>query len=284
VVRNISTRTGEADKALVSSQEHRKDKAMTELDPYRQDLKERFIKARGFWSPDWDPVLALAPSYFEAYTQYSAVPWATGTLEPKVKELIYTAIDASCTHLHTNGLHTHIRNALRYGATKEEIVEVYELTSVLGIHSLSVGVPALLKVARDSGNAIDLPPLTEAQEATRATFIKNRGYWNELWENVLKLSPQFFEAYSNLSSVPWLTGTLEPKTRELIYLAVSAAPTHLFAPSIESHIANALELGVTVGQIMEVLEMVSVLGIHTFTVGMPVLMEELELAGVSMED
>jgi alkylhydroperoxidase/carboxymuconolactone decarboxylase family protein YurZ len=257
---------------------------MSELDPRRQELKERFIKARGFWSPDWDPVLSLAPEYFEAYTQYSSVPWATGTLEPKVRELIYTAIDASCTHLHVNGLHTHVRNALGYGATKEEIMEVYELTSVLGIHSITVGVPALLQAAKAVGKPVDLPPLTKDQEEVKAKFIKNRGYWNDLWETVLKVSPEFFEAYSNLSSVPWLTGSLEPKVRELIYLAISAAPTHLFEPSILSHARNALELGATVQEIMEVFEMVTVLGIHTFTVGMPVLIEELERAGMATTD
>ena len=41
-------------------------------------------------------------------------------------------------------------------------------------------------------------------------FIKNRGYWAELWDGVLELSPDYFEAYSNLSSVPWNSGSLAP--------------------------------------------------------------------------
>ena len=57
----------------------------------------------------------------------------------------YTAIDAATTHLYEPGLRTHIRNALRYGATKEEIMEVLELVSVLGIHSCTLGVPVLLE-------------------------------------------------------------------------------------------------------------------------------------------
>ena len=73
------------------------------------------------------------------------MPWRHGTLEPKIKELIYVAIDAATTHLYEPGLRAHIRNALRYGATKEEIMEVLELVSVLGIHACTLGVPVLLE-------------------------------------------------------------------------------------------------------------------------------------------
>ena len=38
--------------------------------------------------------------------------------------------------------------ALRYGATKEEIMEVYQLTSVLGMHTCTMGVPVLLDELR----------------------------------------------------------------------------------------------------------------------------------------
>jgi alkylhydroperoxidase/carboxymuconolactone decarboxylase family protein YurZ len=66
-------------------------------------------------------------------------------LEPKVKEMIYIAFDVAATHLYQPGLRAHIRNALGYGATREEIMEVIELVSVIGIHSAAVGVPILLE-------------------------------------------------------------------------------------------------------------------------------------------
>jgi alkylhydroperoxidase/carboxymuconolactone decarboxylase family protein YurZ len=62
-----------------------------------------------------------------------------------VKELIYVAIDASTTHLYEPGVRQHIRNALGYGASKEEVMEVLELVSVLGIHACTLGVPVLLE-------------------------------------------------------------------------------------------------------------------------------------------
>lgn len=38
----------------------------------------------------------------------------------------------------------HIRNALKYGATVEEILEVLEMISALGIHSCTFGIPILM--------------------------------------------------------------------------------------------------------------------------------------------
>jgi alkylhydroperoxidase/carboxymuconolactone decarboxylase family protein YurZ len=76
---------------------------------------------------------------------FSSVPWKTGSLEPKVRELIYIAIDSATTHLYEPGLRVHIQNALKYGATVREIMEVYQLTAVLGIHTLTFGVPHLIE-------------------------------------------------------------------------------------------------------------------------------------------
>ncbi|GAA3551720.1 hypothetical protein GCM10022222_39130 [Amycolatopsis ultiminotia] len=111
----------------------------------QNELREAFVKERGYWNTFWEGLLGLDPEFFEAYLNFSAVPWRKGVLEPKTKELIYTAIDASTTHLYEPGLRQHIRNALGYGATKEEIMEVLELTSVLGIHTCTLGVPVLME-------------------------------------------------------------------------------------------------------------------------------------------
>jgi alkylhydroperoxidase/carboxymuconolactone decarboxylase family protein YurZ len=117
---------------------------MTELTERQRALKETFIADRGYWAPFYDGLLTLDTDFFELFLNFSAHPWRTGSLEPKVREFIYIAIDSSTTHLNEPGLRVHLRNALKYGATKEEIMEVYELVSVLGMHTLTLGVPALL--------------------------------------------------------------------------------------------------------------------------------------------
>lgn len=110
----------------------------------RAELKKNFIEKRGYWNDFWDGLLALDPTFFKAYLEFSSVPWQSGVLEPKIKELIYIAIDAATTHLYEPGLRIHIKNALRYGASKSEIMEVLQLVSVLGMHSCTMGVPVLI--------------------------------------------------------------------------------------------------------------------------------------------
>ena len=126
---------------------------MSELDDRRRALRDDFLDKRGYWNAFWDGLLTLDPDFFEAYLAFSGVPWANGPLEPKAKELVYIAIDASTTHLYEPGLRQHIRNALRHGATREEIMEVYELTSVLGIHTCTLGVPVLLEELEGAASA-----------------------------------------------------------------------------------------------------------------------------------
>src|SRR5947207_2785679 len=111
----------------------------------KRRLRDEFIDVRGYWTPFWDGLLELDEDFFEAYTRFSSVPWQSGPLEPKVKELVCTAFDVAATHLYTPGLRQHIRNALAYGASREEVLEVIELASVIGIHSCVVGVPILLE-------------------------------------------------------------------------------------------------------------------------------------------
>jgi alkylhydroperoxidase/carboxymuconolactone decarboxylase family protein YurZ len=114
------------------------------MDEKKQKLKAEFTAARGYWSPIWDDILDSSPDFFEAYMKFSSVPWKTGTLSPKMRELIYIAIDSATTHLYEPGLRVHIQNALKYGATVHEIMEVYQLTSVLGIHTVTFGMPHLV--------------------------------------------------------------------------------------------------------------------------------------------
>jgi len=248
---------------------------MPDTDARRRALREEFERARGYWSEVWNDLLELDPDFFEAYMNLSSVPWRRADgLEPKLRELIYVAIDASTTHLYGAGTRIHMRNALKYGATREEIMEVLQLTSVLGVHSCTVGVPILMEELALAGRTMETErPLTPEQEALKAEFVATRGYWSELWEGVLRLSPEYFEAYKEFSSVPWRKGTLSPRDKELVYIAIDAATTHLYEPGIRIHIRNALKHGATAAEIMEVFELISVLGIHTCTDSVPILME-----------
>ena len=251
---------------------------MTDLSERQQAIKDNFIENRGYWSDIWDQVLHLSPDYFEAYTELSSVPWTHGVLEPKVKEFMYIAADASTTHLYNAGTRIHIQNALRHGATVDEVFEVLQLTSVLGIHSCIVGVPILLEELAAAGMGVE-ETLDARREALKTSFTESRGYWAPFLEGLLQLSPEFFEAYLKLSSVPWRTGTLEPKVKEFVYIAIDGATTHLYEPGLRQHIRNAIGHGASKDELMEVLQLVSAIGVHTMTDSVPILMKEAKAAG-----
>jgi len=113
------------------------------LSERQEEIKAQFTAKRGYWNSFWDGFLRLDAEFFATYTAMSSHPWEHGTLEPKVKEFIYCAFDASATHMFEIGLRQHIANAIRYGATAEELMEVFELASGIGIESFALALPAL---------------------------------------------------------------------------------------------------------------------------------------------
>ena len=254
------------------------------LDQRRKQLKEQFTRARGYWNALWDDILYLSPEFFEAYMHFSSVPWKSGVLEPKVREFIYISIDAATTHQHDQGLHVHSGNALRYGATKEELLEVLQLACIAGMHTLTMGVPVLLDEMRKAGRPASFDnTLSEQQEAMKQDFTAKLGYWSELWDATLRASPECFESAKNLAAVPWQYGVLKPKIRELIYIAIDSSTTQLYEPALREHIRNALRYGASMEEIMEVFELASVLGIHAYTLGVPVVVDELKKARIPLD-
>jgi alkylhydroperoxidase/carboxymuconolactone decarboxylase family protein YurZ len=240
----------------------------------QQEIKDEFIRVRGTWGEPWQRMLELDPAFVRAYLNFSAVPWTSAShLEPKVKEFIYIAADAAATHLYEPGIRQHVAAALDHGATPAEIMEVLELTSTLGIHAANIGVPLLLEVLEEEGLRTGPAALDERQERLKAEFTRNRGYWHQFWEGILEVAPDLFEAYLEFSSVPWKTGTLEPKVKEMIYVAFDASATHLYVPGIKLHLRNAVRLGASVEELTEVLSIVSVVGIHAATTAAPILAE-----------
>jgi alkylhydroperoxidase/carboxymuconolactone decarboxylase family protein YurZ len=241
----------------------------------QEQIKDEFIRVRGTWSDTWEGVLRLDPEFLQAYLDFSAVPWRKNHLDDKVKEFIYIAIDANATHMYLPGVRQHIRAALKLGATPQEIMEVLELSATLGIHAMNIGVPVLVEVLREKGLRTGPAPLTDHQERLKAEFTRTRGYWHGFWDEMLELDPEMFEAYTAFSSVPWRSGTLEPKVKEFVYIAFDTAATHLYTQGLKLHIENAIGYGATPEEILEVMEIAAVLGIHGVTAAAPILLEEI---------
>ena len=110
--------------------------------------KQKFIESMGYWNEFRDDLLRMDEEFFDAYFDFLSTPGRRGILEPKVIEFIYIAIDASTTHLFARGIEVHLKNARKYGATQGELLEVIQLTSALGFHSLSMGLPILEEIKK----------------------------------------------------------------------------------------------------------------------------------------
>lgn len=106
--------------------------------------------------------------------------------------------------------------------------------------------------------------------------LKATGAWNKAWDEFAAFDPVWTEKFIDMGTLPMRSGVLDAKTIELIAIAVDASCTHLYAPGVRRHIRAALDLGATQEEIMAVLQLVSVLGIHSCALGAPILKEELE--------
>jgi len=160
-------------------------------------LKEAFLAQRGVWSPQWESLLKLDPTYFAAYLKLRAAASKGKHVSPKFQELIHLSVASVVSTMFVPGIEAHARAALDAGATKEEILEVLALTSVCGIHSISCGLPVLMEVLAEQGKLPEQPEkLDERRQYLRDDFEKKRGYWGATWDSVLSFDPDFFEAYT----------------------------------------------------------------------------------------
>ncbi|HXX86522.1 MAG TPA: carboxymuconolactone decarboxylase family protein [Casimicrobiaceae bacterium] len=112
------------------------------------------MKAIGQWNSAWDPFYELDPAWTDEFMAAGAGIYASGILSAKDVELLSIALDASYTHMYAPGTRRHIHNALKAGATIEEIMEVLKLCVVQGVQTLNLGVPILAEeLARQRASA-----------------------------------------------------------------------------------------------------------------------------------
>lgn len=233
-------------------------------------LKARFEELHGYWSEALALAMEEDPAFFGDYLQMAGVALGSGHLEPKICDFILIAASASVTHLNSEAVGYHIQGALNHGATREELREVLQIASVLGIHGYMVGVPILLEELASAGESLDTAfPLDEKFDRVKAQFTEKRGYWSDELQSMVRSSPAFFEGYTAFSSTPWRSGPLPPFVKELLYVAIDVSTTHLFEAGVRIHTRNALRHGATPSQVLQVMQIVSCVGMQSFLLGAP---------------
>jgi alkylhydroperoxidase/carboxymuconolactone decarboxylase family protein YurZ len=202
-------------------------------------------------------------------------PWAREVLPRKFIELVGVALNAACTNLNPEGTRRHIRAALEAGATRDEILTVLKMASVLSIHSCSLGAPILLEEAKAAGAA---PSKKQATATPACAKMKAVGQWNVAWDPFLELDPVWTDEFMATGAGIYGSGVFSPKEIELLSIAFDASYTHMYAPGTRRHIKGALKAGATLEEIMEVLKLCVVQGVQACNLGVRILAEELEHA------
>jgi alkylhydroperoxidase/carboxymuconolactone decarboxylase family protein YurZ len=236
-------------------------------------------QATGPWGPALAQLQAWDPAWADACAQMSINPWATGVLPRKLIELIGVGLNAACTNLNPAGTRRHIRAAIQAGASRDEILMVLKMASLLSIHSCSLGAPILLEEAKVAGaqSAARPGPPTPTPACDK---IRELGQWNEAWNPFFELDPIWTDEFMATGAGVYASGVLPAKEVELLSIAFDASYTHMYAPGTRRHIKAAFKLGATVEEIMEVLKLCVVEGVQACNLGVPILAEEL--AGTTM--
>ncbi|MBA8961571.1 alkylhydroperoxidase/carboxymuconolactone decarboxylase family protein YurZ [Rhodococcus percolatus] len=212
----------------------------------------------GEWNDTLDAEYHDSPEVFDRFGAMVDVPRSRGALTPIEQALIGVAVVGNAASTNWPRLRAYVRAALDLGASRAEVRDVLQLVSIMSIHALSIGAPAVAEVLSEWGIR---PPsgLSDRQRNLRADFEQKRGYWHKSWADVLALDPDMFEAYMNFSIVGAQFGSLPVKLRELIYIAISCVVTHLYVPGVQIHTRAALDAGASVEEIL------SAIAIATFT-------------------
>jgi alkylhydroperoxidase/carboxymuconolactone decarboxylase family protein YurZ len=160
--------------------------------------------------------------------------------------------------------------ALDAGLTPEQIVEVQLLVAAVGVHAIHEGIRELRDVLLERGEAdIAIPRDDAGRRTLREEHQGSSSYWQRLevelpgfLEGLLTVSPAAYAAFFDICAMPWRHGTLPALTKELVYLAIDATPTHRYGPGFRLHLGNALRLGASRDQVLRALDVASAAPCH----------------------
>jgi alkylhydroperoxidase/carboxymuconolactone decarboxylase family protein YurZ len=184
-----------------------------------------------------------------------------GPLAPLPRALIALGVAAVATSLDQGAISATINEALDCGATLDQVEEVIALVSGLGVHSLMSSQAILLTAAQERG----LAPAEAALDADRQElwdqYVGDDPFWIGFEQEnpgflraMLLLSPALFKGFFEYCAIPWNSGTVKAKVKELIAMASDATPTHRFGPGFRLHLRNAIALGASRTEILEALD------------------------------
>ena len=99
-----------------------------------------------------------------------------------------------------------------------------------------------------------------------------------------RLDPAFAAVTEDLVGHPYRHGVLVPAVRALVVLACESVIPEADEPRLEAAVDAALAEGATTAEVLCTLEIACSIGLHTVSVGLPILLEEMEQAGIPVSE
>jgi alkylhydroperoxidase/carboxymuconolactone decarboxylase family protein YurZ len=219
-----------------------------------------------------DEVYEVDPVFGNACRRAVETATNPNLLPSKVQQLIGLAVNSAATHLNRPAVEAHVQEARRYGASDAEIVETLQIAACLGIHTLTFGAGILREESPELARAI-AAPLTERQQELKQHWIDIRGGWLPAREILLEGDPDFFEEAARIQNIPVASRVLDPKIRELLYVALDSSCTHMHWGT-RVHVKLALKLGATYQEVLATLALASLIGNQGYAWGIHALLED----------
>lgn len=213
-------------------------------------------------------VRTASKNAFEASADFWRVPFESKHLTPKMKELILLALHAVASALNVRAINRHIVRSLEAGASRDDVLDV--LLTIVGVanHALYFSVPILMEELAAAGKACQPSATIDPRlEQAKQEFVEVRGFWNSDRDVLVGLMPDYFRALTKLSVEHWKSGTLMPKEREFICIAIDSSVTHTYAPGLRIHIRNALSHGATRDELLEIFQLTALMGLEGYVIG-----------------
>jgi alkylhydroperoxidase/carboxymuconolactone decarboxylase family protein YurZ len=170
--------------------------------------------------------------------------------------------------------------ALARGATPQQIMEVLQLGVAQGLDGTALGINILVEELRAARHSIpELETSLDArQRRLKRDYERRFGDWPQFCDRMLRLDPGHFEAMLDLLTCGVDGEGLDEKSQTLVMLALNASLTELNGDGVRLQIRRALRLGVTQKELLQVLQMVAHVGIHSCSIGVLSLVSAMEVS------
>jgi alkylhydroperoxidase/carboxymuconolactone decarboxylase family protein YurZ len=193
-------------------------------------------------------------------------------LDALSEALVRLGLAVAVTSLDRDAIDAAIGGAFDAGASPAQVQEVIALVSGLGVHSLMMSAVSVLEAARTRGLIETDDRLTESEHDLWNYHVGDDPFWigfeaetPGFLDALLKLSPDLFTGFFAYCAIPWKSGAVRARTKELIAMAVDATPMHRFLPGFKVHLQNALSLGAGRVAVKEVLALAAAAPPHQGT-------------------